>query len=383
MRINADKIGSVTRNLKLDRSLTLSTEVHAEHGAVVAGRILNDKSAYNTLEDVHGRMTVVHSDDIIVGALGHRNALHGYEGVLPGSVKTGQTLHLLNLGGVIGECVSHNPEVGPPFQFEVLGQVLVYPKFQSRQGEPAVINMGALKPGSGTPNCRVVYVAGTCMNAGKTGAACAIVRRLTQAGYRVGGAKLTGVALMRDTLSMRDYGAEVTLDFTDAGIVCTGPETAARVAHTIFSELSTRGLDVIVAETGDGVMGEYGVQAILADAQLRALTAAFVFCANDPVGVAGGVEHLKSDYGITADVVTGPCTDNNVGVRFVEHTTGKPAINARAHSKALSDCVLKILAERDTGQNVASRVIPAKPVPAKAGSGIQVPDNSGFPSARE
>lgn len=382
MRINADKIASVTRNLKLDRTLTLTPDVRAEHGAVVAGRIVNDKSAYNTLEDVYGRMTVVHSDDIIVGALGHRNALHGYEGVLPKSVSKGQILHVLNLGGVIGECVSHNPEVGPPFQFEVLGQVLVYPQFQSRQGEPANIRMGALKANGGALNCRVIYVAGTCMNAGKTAAACAIVRRLAQAGYRVGGAKLTGVALMRDTLSMRDYGAEVTLDFTDAGIVCTGPETAAQVAHTIFAELSARNLDVVVAETGDGVMGDYGVQAILADAELRSLTAAFVFCANDPVGVAGGVEHLQDDYGIAADLVTGPCTDNNVGVRFVERATGKPAINARTHAKALGDHVLKVLAQRGIrNRGKTSEAADLSVIPAKVG--IQVPDNSGFPPVRQ
>ena len=60
------------------------------------------------------------------------------------------------------------------------------------------------------------------MNAGKTAAACAMrAGVLSRAGYRVGGAKLTGVSLMRDTLAMRDYGAEVALDFTDAGIVCT------------------------------------------------------------------------------------------------------------------------------------------------------------------
>ncbi len=346
MRIYADKIASVTRNLKLDRTLTLSATIRAEHGAVVAGRIVGDKSGYNQLEDVHGRMNVLHGDDIIVGALGHRNALHGYEGILPQQVEPGQKLHVLNLGGVIGECVSHNPDVGPPFEFEVLGQVLVYPEFQSRQGEPANIRMGALKANGTKPDCRVIYVAGTCMNAGKTAAACALVRRLVQTGYRVGGAKLTGVALMRDTLSMRDYGAEVTLDFTDAGIVCTGPETAAQVAKTIFAELSTRRFDVIVAETGDGIMGDYGVQAILADAGLRALTAAFVFCANDPVGVVGGVQHLKTDYGISADLVTGPATDNNVGVRFVEQQLGLPAINARSHAKALGDHLLGLLEQR-------------------------------------
>jgi hypothetical protein len=358
MRISADKIASVTRNLKLDRTLTLSSEVLAEHGAVVAGRIINDKSSYNTLEDVYGRMTVVHSEDIIVGALGHRNALHGYEGVLPETVQTGQKLHVLNLGGVIGECVSHNPEVGRPFEFEVLGQVLVYPEFGSRAGQPANIRMGAIGGRELTPGGKVIYVAGTCMSAGKTAAACAIVRRLAQEGYRVGGVKLTGVSLMRDTLSMRDYGAEVTLDFTDAGIVCTGPDTAARVARTIFSELAARSLDVVVAETGDGVMGEYGVQAILADPDLKALAAAFVFCANDPVGVAGGVEHLQRQYGISVDLVAGPCTDNNVGVRFVERVTGKPAINALTHSKALGDHLLEVIAKRGVMNSVKSTFSP-------------------------
>ena len=346
MRIHPDKIASVTRNLKLDRMLTLSPIVQAEHGAVVAGRIVSDKSAYNQLEDVHGRMNVMHGDDVIVGALGHRNALHGYEGVLPKSVTAGQTLHVLNLGGVIGECVSHNPEVGPPFEMEVLGQVLVYPEFQSREGQPANISMGALQANGRKPDCRVIYVAGTCMNAGKTAAACAMVRRLSQAGFRVGGAKLTGVSLMRDTLSMRDYGADITYDFTDAGIVCTNHETAAEVARTVFAEMSGRGLDVIVAETGDGIMGDYGVQSILADPELRALAAAFVFCANDPVGVVGGVRELQQRYGINCDLVTGPATDNRVGVRFVERELSLPAINARSHAKALGEHMLKVLAGR-------------------------------------
>jgi len=357
MRIDADKIASVARNLELDRSLTLTAEIRAEHGAVVAGRILNDKPAYNTLEDVHGRMTWVQSGDIVVGALGHRAALHGYEGVLPKAVRPGQVLQVLNLGGVIGECVSHNPQVGAPFEVEILGQVLEFPDFRSRRCIPANVNRHALKPTEPSGPCPVIYVAGTCMNAGKTAAACAIIRRLVRAGYRVGGAKLTGVALMRDTLSMRDYGAAPVYDFTDAGVVCTGADTAARVAGTLFSELSAHGLDVIVAETGDGIMGEYGVQAILADPQLRALAAGFVFCANDPVGAAGGVRHLKQAYDIGVDVVAGPCTDNQVGVRFVEQELGIPAINACTHPEVLGERLLDLLPAR-RGRAATSGVAP-------------------------
>ncbi|MGA2079136.1 MAG: hypothetical protein ABSH53_00755 [Holophaga sp.] len=339
MRIHLDKIASITRNLNLGRWVTLNPEIEAQGGAVVAGVIHGEKEVYNTLEDVHGRMSVLHSGDIVVGALGHRNALQGYEGVLPERVAAGDRLHLLNLGGVIGHCVSSNPGVGAPFEVEVLGQVLVFPQFGNRTGQPAFIQSAALQGRPGTTPVPVVYVAGTCMNSGKTQAACALVRAFSQAGYQVGGAKLTGVSLMRDILAMQDYGAEAVLDFTDAGVACTGPATAPPAARVIFSELAARGVDLIVAETGDGILGEYGVQAVLADPELRSWGTAYVLCANDPVGVEGGVRHMKDAFGIDVDVVAGPATDNRVGVRFVQ-SLGLPACNARNHPKELGELVL-------------------------------------------
>lgn len=346
MRIEADKIASVTRRLRLGRALTLTREIETLSGAVVAARVLSDKPAYNQLEDVFGRMNAVTAGDVVVGALGHRNALHGYEGVLPRSVNAGDRLNLLNLGGVIGECVSHNPEVGPPFELEILGQVLSYPVFGLRTGRPANIASVAVEAGTALPACPVVYVAGTCMNAGKTAAASALVRHFRRAGLRVAGAKLTGVSLMRDMLSLRDQGAEWVMDFTDAGAVCTGPENAASLARRIFSALAAHQPDVIVAETGDGIMGEYGVQAVLADPVLRALGTAFVFCANDPVGAAGGLRYLADEFGVAVDVVSGPATDNRVGVRFVERTLGVRACNARTQTEAFVEAVERRLRGR-------------------------------------
>jgi hypothetical protein len=339
MRIHLDKIASITRNLNLGRWVTLSPEVEALEGAVIAGRIHGEKAVYNQLEDVHGRMSALHDGDIVVGALGHRNALQGYEGVLPTAVAAGDRLHLLNLGGVLGHCVSSNPGVGAPFEVEVLGQVLVFPQFGNRLGQAAFIQAAGLpgKPGAGP--VPVVFVAGTCMNSGKTLAACALVRAFAQAGFQVGGAKLTGVSLMRDILAMQDYGAEAVLDFTDAGVACTGPATAPQAARVIFTELAARGVNVIIAETGDGILGEYGVQAVLSDPELVGWGSASVLCANDPVGVEGGIRHLKNAFGIDVDVVAGPATDNRVGVRFVE-TLGLPAWNARNNPKELGELVL-------------------------------------------
>ena len=348
MRITVDKIASVTRNLKLGKRLTLSAEIQAAEGAVIAARVKGEKRTYNQLEDPHGRMSTLHDGDLIVGALGHRRALQGYEGAVPDQVAPGDTLHLLNLGGVIGLCSSHHPELGPPFELEVLGQVLTFPDFQSRKGKPA--SLGALGATAGTiqapgPLPPTVFVAGTCMNAGKTDAACVIVRALTRAGLKVGACKLTGVSLMRDVLAMKDHGASVGLDFTDAGLPSTGPASALPAARTLLQTLGAHGVEVIVAETGDGILGEYGVQEILADTDLMQSSAAFVLCANDPVGVAGGLEHLKADYGIAVDLVAGPATDNGVGVRFVEGL-GVAAANARRDPAALGAAVVALVQAR-------------------------------------
>ena len=53
----------------------------------------------------------------------------------------------------------------------------------------------------------VVALAGTCMDSGKTAAACAIVGRLRHLGLHVAACKATGVSLRRDILTMEDAGA--------------------------------------------------------------------------------------------------------------------------------------------------------------------------------
>jgi hypothetical protein len=341
-KITVDKIASSARNLKLLRTLTLSSTIDCREGSVVAVRVIGEKSTYNQLEDVHGRWMTLHDGDLVVGVLGKRRALHGYEGVMPESLQVGEVIQMLNIGGVMGRCVSYNPDVGKAFDLEVLGQVMVFPDFDSRQGVPAHVKRGAITGSSAPIKVPVIYVVGTCMNSGKTFAACAMVRALHQAGLKVAGAKLTGISLMRDTLSMYDHGAEVIADFTDAGVICSDPSHAAETARIVLSELATRGADVIVAETGDGIMGEYGVQAILSDPELKSLGRAFVLCANDPVGVAGGVAHLRDAFGLEVAMVAGPATDNAVGQRFVQGL-GIPARNARVDPKALGDLCVQLL----------------------------------------
>jgi hypothetical protein len=292
-------------------------------------------------------MVTLHDGDVIVGVLGHRNALHGYSGYVPETIKAGERLQLLNLGGVIGRCTSHNPDVGPPFDVEILGAVLAFPEFESRSGVPAHISMNAIAAGAGPlPYVPVVYVAGTCMSSGKTSAACRLIRQLAARGCTVGACKLTGVSLRRDTLQMVDYGASQALSFTDAGIVSTSDNTAVAVAQGLIRHLAGGGVDVIVAELGDGILGEYGVAPILLDAELMRLAAVIVLCANDPVGAWGAQRVMSERFGLTVDVISGPATDNLVGTRFVRQQLGLEAINARTHGRELGDFVASRLEAR-------------------------------------
>ncbi len=344
-KVLLDKIGSVTATCRLSREVRLGGEVPAVEGGVVAVRVRNAKSTYNQLELPSGRFSLVKPGDVIAGALGHRKALFGYSGYLPASVAVGDTLNLLNLGGVIGVCDGVNPDLGHPFEVEVLGQVLHFPYLGERVGLPAHIAQGALPledrlDVGGVP---VVGVVGTCMNAGKTQAACNLIQAFTHRGLKVAAGKATGVSLRRDVLAMEDAGARHTLIFTDLGVVTTTPDVAPRVARTILTHLAADAPDVIVLELGDGLLGLYGVDAILADAGLAASFGALVLAANDPVAAWGGVQLMRDRYALAAAVVTGPATDNIAGTRLTERETGVRGINARTNPAELAALVMERL----------------------------------------
>ncbi len=59
-----DKIGSVTMNCRLSREVRLGDDIPAVEGGVVAVRVLNSKSSYNTLELPSGRFSKVKAGDI-------------------------------------------------------------------------------------------------------------------------------------------------------------------------------------------------------------------------------------------------------------------------------------------------------------------------------
>jgi hypothetical protein len=349
-RCRVDKIASVALRLELDRDVVLGDTIPAEAGTVIAARVLNAKATYNTLEDVHGRMVALHPGDVIVGALGRRDALYGYSGRVPESVAVGDVLQLLNLGGVIGTGAEATAANGEPFRLEVLGAVLEFPYLATRVGRPANIARAAL-PACALPGAEVglpplVVLVGTCMDAGKTTAAAVLIGELTHRGLRVAAGKLTGVSLRRDVLAMADSGAEPVAVFTDFGVVTTDERSAPAAAHSLITHLAEDEPDVIVLEMGDGLLGTYGVHGLLADEAIRAHIESVVLCAQDPVGAWGAQMLLRERYGLAVDVVSGRVTDSPVGRQFCNDKLGVLAFNALRDGPALASAVLERLAAK-------------------------------------
>jgi hypothetical protein len=342
-----DKVASVAQHSNLSHELRLSDDVPCEEGILIAVRVLNNKARYNQLELTSGRMATVKQGDIVVGALGHRKALHGYSGHLPEALEVGSTIQILNIGGVLGICDSANPDVGAPFDCEVLGTVLHFPYLGERIGVPARVGAKQLDRHAGldTRGVPVIALAGTCMDSGKTAAACAIVSRLRHRGLRVAACKATGVSLRRDILAMEDAGAADTMIFSDLGIVATTAENGPSLTRALLNSLAGLGPDVIVIELGDGLLGAYGVEAILEDEKIREAFTAVVLCANDPVAAWGGARILREQFRIEPAVVTGPATDNAVGIDQIRERLSLPGINALSDGVALGDRIADLLAD--------------------------------------
>ena len=335
MILEADKIGSATSPLNLTKTVVVINENNApKAGDVVVVRALSESVTYGNLELPNGRLAKINRGDVLLGVLGKRRALKGFVGDVPDAIKKGDRLHLLNMGGVIGVCKGHHSSLSDAIEVEVLGVACDELELPLNIADNALQLADFLKE-----SAPIVIVAGTCMNSGKTVAATEIIKQAHHAGLKVCGAKMSGVAALRDTLNMEDHGAIATASFLDCGLPSTvDAGDLAPVAKAILNHLNSFEPDLIVVELGDGIVGGYSVDSILQDAEIKHATSAFVFCASDYVGVIGGIAVLKN-LGIEIDVVAGSVTDSQMGEDFVQNQFGLSAGNARRNGTRLFELI--------------------------------------------
>ncbi len=121
-------------------------------------------------------------------------------------------------------------------------------------------------------------------------------------------------------------------------------------AHDAHRTVCARKPDVIVFELGDGMLGTYGVDAILQDDQVRAALTGVVLCANDPVAAWGGVEILARRLTIIEPAVchrARPPTTRWASIIQESSTRCRWSSTPLTDAVALGDAVLPSSLERD------------------------------------
>ncbi|MGB3676618.1 MAG: hypothetical protein WA988_19480 [Candidatus Nanopelagicales bacterium] len=273
---------------------------------------------HTTVELPTGRKAAIRPGDEILVSYGNRYAPDQFEALVP--VDLGPA-HLVAGGGIAARSVAQHVRMKEATTIIPIGLLA------DAQGKPLNLKSFAL-PGSHQPAPPIIGVFGTSMNAGKTTTAASIIRGLTNAGYRVGAAKVTGTGAGNDLWSMYDAGAVASYDFTDAGFATTylAPvEDIIRGAVTLSSALAAGGAEVVVMEIADGLFQEE-TAALAAHGDFRAMLTASVFAAGDSMGAVAGASRLR-ELGHSVVAISGLVTCSPLGMRETR-SSGLPVFTA-------------------------------------------------------
>ena len=151
-----------------------------------------------------------------------------------------------------------------------------------------------------------------------------MISAATKAGYRVGAAKIAGVAAIKDLQTFKKAGAIDVKSFLDCGLPSTvDAQDLAQMVKNIINALEG---DLLIIELGDGVMGHYKVEMVLTDKEIMSNISSVVVCAAD-LAAAYGAKHYLGEFGVKVDIFSGPVTDNISGSHYIEENWGIPAVN--------------------------------------------------------
>lgn len=293
----------------------------ARSGDLVLGRIAQIGSHKN-IQLAEGRPSTLYPGDAVVLACGARYAADQFEGV---AEIDPEGADMLAGGGVLGRLRERNGRMAAPTRIAPLGLLT--------DANGRVLNLDgfalprALRP-RGLP---AIGLVGAGMNSGKTDAAASLAHGLARAGLRVAAIKATGTGAFGDVNAYADAGAQVTLDFTDAGMASTYLEPMERVAagiDTLLAEAARRDCDVAVVEIADGVL-QRETAALLADPAARSAFDGFLYACPDALAAMGGTAAL-APCGIAVHALTGLISRSPLARDEAEAATGLRVLSREA-----------------------------------------------------
>jgi len=189
--------------------------------------------------------------------------------------------------GIVG-CLEREPPLNSVHTAESSVDFLCDGLILDAQRQPVNIREFAVKPRGGNASTPIVLVAATSSESGKTVLAGELIRRLSDAGVRVGALKVTGTGGVLDSLHHHRSGAVAVLDNVDAGLITTNcdADEFRQAIPLIFRQIESFGVDVIVAELGGDVLCANNPE-IFRIEELMDNTVLLLVISNDALAAAG------------------------------------------------------------------------------------------------
>ncbi len=319
-RLAAAKRAYTTRHVPLDSMVGLLDDLQAVPcaGDLVLARVQR-VGKHAALELAHSRRSTMFVGDEVVVAYAARYAPDQFLAEVPTNLGP---CHLAAGGGVAANVTLRHGGVAAPTDLLPLGLLA------DAQGKRLNVSGFALPKGQRN-GARPLTIAslGTSMNAGKTTSAAYLISGLVAAGLRVGGAKITGTGSGNDSNLLRDAGAALVLDFTDAGHTSTfglNLQALEGILDAVQTRMHAEGVDVLVMEIADGLL-QRETEMLLRCAYVQSRIDGCVFSSGEAMGAIAGVQWLQAQK-LPVLALAGTITRSPLACAEAEQATGLKAM---------------------------------------------------------
>lgn len=319
-RLEQAKRAFTARRASLGSAVRLIADGVTPHaGDLLLARVIR-LGQHTGLQLPTGRRAKLYANDEIIVCYGNRYAPDQFEAVVPSDLAP---CHLVAGGGIAAMARHWHGKMRRPTDIQPLGlladaagQVLNVAQFRLREDT----SIACIGP-------RVIAVAGTSMNAGKTTAAAHLMRGLIASGLRVAAAKVTGTGAAGDIMMFVDAGADPVVDFTDFGYASTyrvPPAEVEQIMRQAVGYLGRSAPDVIVFEVADGVY-QQETAALLKSQAFRRMVSGILFAAPDSLSATAGVDWLEQ-RGLPVLAVSGALTASPLAIQETLQATHLPVL---------------------------------------------------------
>lgn len=284
-RVLRAKRAFTTRRVPVDDMLTLLRgDVAPRTGDLVLASV-REVGKHKKIEKPNGRRALMMPGDEIIVCYGNRYAPDQFEALIPDDLSP---CDLVAGGGIASKEVCRHDRMIEPTRIAPIGLI------GDAEGKRLNLRRYAVKRCERQRSITTILVAGTAMNSGKTFSAASLVRGLKSSGYRVAGIKSTGTGSGGDLWQMKDMGADMVLDFTDAGFASTYKVPADAIEAGVLGLIdhaARHRCQFAVVEIADGLQHEETATLLRSD-RLHKRSLGLLFAAYDSMGAKAGVEAL-------------------------------------------------------------------------------------------